>query len=117
MDIHTVCCILQHRTGNDPDIDVRKLVGLARASQGERYEIAIYNPDPDDAHADNALDHRTDTQGIDPLAADWRFDPRDNPYQGRRDRPNGGGYYVGIRAVHGAFGPRSFRSPNVRATL
>ena len=110
MDTHTVCFILQPSIGSDPDIDVNKLVGLIRATQGERYEAAVYYPDPDDDYANSVLDRKTDAKMVDPIASELRFDPRNNPYQAPKDRPRGGGgYYVGYPRDTGSLGSRDLR--------
>ena len=102
MDIHTVCFILQTRRGFQ-DVCVGDIAILIHTSQGERYEVAICRPVPDDEDAVKALGCGADVKDVDPLRGKPRmqFDPRDNPYQSPGDRPAGGGYYVGVRAIQG----------------
>ena len=79
MDIHTVCFILQTRRGFH-DVSANHIVALIRASQGERYEVAICLPVLGDAEASEALGCGTDTKGVDPLRGKQRaqLDPRVN---------------------------------------
>ena len=102
MDIHTVCFILQNRR-EFRDTTVSRIVAMVRSDLGERYEIAICRPDPDDAESMQAMDRGTSRGIVDPLRGRTReqFDPRENPFQSSDDRPAGGGYYVGIRAIQG----------------
>ena len=50
MDIHTVCYILQNRR-EFLDIAVSRIVTMVRSDLGERSEIAICRPDPEDAES------------------------------------------------------------------
>ena len=102
MDIRTVCYILHTRYEYE-GISVNRIVALIRSTQGERSEAAICKFDPDDINALEALDDHTDTQSADPFRSHprTRFGPRQNPYHFEKDRPSGGGYYVGIRAIQG----------------
>ena len=102
MGIHTVCFILQNRR-EFREITVSIIVTMVRSGLGERYEIATCRPDPGDVESMQALG-RGATRGIvDPLRGRIReqFDPRENPFQSSEERPAGGGYYVGIRAIQG----------------
>ena len=76
---------------------------MVRSDLGERYELAICRPGPGDVESMQALDRGTARGIVDPLRGRMReqFDPRENPFQSSEERPAGGGYYVGIRAIQG----------------